>query len=345
MKLQTLLLLLLLAVAVFALWWHGFREPPWKKYYDRGLAYTQSGEYEEAYTEFLKAVSEAGEDGRSSAIDHMADSYMLAAGLVDLRLGRPQRALELYRKFAELYPAHPRAVDAWLLIARLYTDKLNQPNEAILVYKALWNEHRDDPRLKELPVQVVRLYIHLHDFQQAVVEAREFLQQEPAREDAPRLKFLVGDALAFEERHEEALRAYQTVMREYPESAEAKLAPLEMGNCLLKLGRNAEALEQFELALANYPNPDVVKLRIHKAQLQLKRDGDTGNLPWDGESLQGAAEGKGPDLIDPFPEDRKGGSGRVAPPSPDGDTVERSDIPLEDLDPPEFDSLQPVSGP
>jgi tetratricopeptide (TPR) repeat protein len=327
-----LLLLVLLVAAGTALWWNVLREATWTKYYKRGVAFIQAGEFEDAHTEFLKAVSEIDETGGPGSDDVLADSYLMAANIVEFRLARPQRALELYRKLIDRLPAHPKSIDARLGVARLFTDKLNQPTEGITAYKALLKDWPKDPRLAELPERIVRLYIQTGEFQQAVIEAREFIAADPTRPDAATLLFLTGDALAYLEKFGEALEAYVAVETDYPASPEARVARFEVGNCLLKLGRYSQAAGAFEQALATYPNPDVVRLRIRKAKLLAKQEMEPGKVPgWAEKSTQTVESDEGPALIDPFPEDRPGYKASAPAPSTgdDGEILDDGSIQAE----------------
>ncbi|RJO70553.1 MAG: hypothetical protein C4523_05020, partial [Myxococcales bacterium] len=237
-----ILILAGLAVIAYAL----FTESSYEKFYKKGLDYYRAGKYERASTEFLKAISEAQEGTSAKARQVLVDSYLLNGEVLDLTLGRYRQAIANYQELADLYPNDPGSRTALLRLAQIQSDKLNQPIEAIRAYKQLIERWPSAPETQPLRRRILESYVAAHEFEQTVVEGRQFLAEQPQAAWAPEALFLVADALTYQEKWAEAVQGYVRIRDQFPQSPQARLALFEIGNCQLKLERFAEALQTYE---------------------------------------------------------------------------------------------------
>ena len=220
-----------LLVLVAAGAYHLFHVPSYVKYYRRGLNYYAEKEYDRAGTEFLKAASEAREEGGLEAAEIHLNSNMMAGDIHNLHLGRCKRAVEIYNDIIEEFPREPEAAEALWRIGRIYQDRLHRPRQAVRIYKRLIEEWPDHPAARSGPKAVLDIYMSIRDLEQVIIEGRHFLDEDPKRPGAAAIRFLMGDAQAMFARWEKAVGEYERAERDYPGSYHAKLARFEIGNC------------------------------------------------------------------------------------------------------------------
>lgn len=298
------ILRILLVLVIIGAGFHVFYSPSREKFYKKGIAFYNKGEFERAQTEFMKAISEAQEVDSVESRSLMLDAYLLAGEILDLRLGRTKRAVALYEEMIKLPSSQPKRVDASLRLASIYRDKLFEPEKAIGIYKKLIDSHPHDPRTVNFPKLILEIYMTLHEFEQVISDGEAYLNKDPEQEDAAAIRFMIADANVYLEQYRRALDHYSEVEREYPGSYHARLARFEMGNCLLKLGLHDQALQAYEQALVGYPNPSVVQLRIKETKQRMAQAEDKETMPlW---TLKKHSDDQvAPPIIPPFPEDLK----------------------------------------
>lgn len=282
-----------------------FHVPGSRKFYDRGLEYYSKADYKRAGTEFLKAISEAREDGSPEARELLFDAYFLTGEIFDLRLNRHKRAVETYEEALRSSPPGEKIIEFNTRIADIAKEKLNDPRKALAIYRYLLERWPRHPRAGLFHLRLLEAYIALNEVEQAASEGKVFLQRNAKDPYAAAIRFLVADSLAFQEKWAEAKQNYLMTEREYPDSYHARLARFELGNCLLNEKRYADAAKAFEEAIADYPNPKVVRLRIREARKRLLNESDEEPLPEWARKKTGWRSYKAPPVIEPFPEDRR----------------------------------------
>ncbi len=297
--------IVILAAAGFGLYSH-FHVPSYQKFYRRGLEFYQHADYERASTEFLKAVSEAQEDGTKESRPVMIESFMMAGEILENRLGRYRRALEIYRDVISQAPRRPETIPARIRMAAIHHEKLGEVQKAIQIHRDLLEQWPKDPRVRPLALKLLQAYMTLHDFEQVAAEGQEILRQDPEHPDRASILFLIAESFAIREQWEEAFKTYRRITQDLPQSYYARLALFEMGNCLLKMNRIDSALEIYEQAISSYPNAEVVRERIMEARARKVNEANRDGLPeWSLKSSREPARDVQPKMIEPFPEDRK----------------------------------------
>jgi|GEM_PF-5628092 len=298
LRLLPLVLLFVLAALVIQ-----FYDPAhYMKFYKRGVAYYDAGDYENASTEFLMTISEAKLSDTDASREIILDAYMMAAEILDMRLARPLRAIELYKDVWKNYPASEESIKAKLKAASLYRQKLSKPKEAISLYKGLLEQKAKNPQVIALQYEIIASYLKMHEFEQVISDGRSFLEQSPQNPDAADIQFAIADSFVYLEQYDKALEEYLSLIRKYPESYRANLGRFEAGNCYLKLGKYAQALAAFKIALKDYPNPQIVQLRIKETKARMKDSKNPDSLPFWARKKKNNKDAA-PPIINPFPED------------------------------------------
>jgi len=271
----------LLLLAAGLVYYFFFRTPAYEKYYQKGIQLYSVGQYEKASVEFLKAISEGQEEDVPGATQRVADAYLMAGEIFDLRLGRFNRAVEVYEEFAKDYPTQPKVITARIRQAEIYLEKLNDPRQTVNIYENLIQQWPRNPEVVPLKRKILETYMNMHEFDQAVVEGKTFLEQAEDKRGDVAIRQIVADSLAYLERWDDALLEYKRVVNDFPDSYYAKLAHFEMGNCLVRLNRLEEAMRTYEQALTSYPNPDVVRQRIQKLEQRIKQENKPMKIEWE----------------------------------------------------------------
>lgn len=291
---------IIVAIAVIAI--QLYNPQHYMKFYKRGIAYYDAGDYENASTEFLMTISEAKASDDAASLDIILDAYLMAGEILDMRLARPLRALELYKEVWKNYPQRKESITAKLRAASLYREKLSKVREAINLYKGLLKQYPENPEVIALEKEVINCYMELHEFEQVISDGKLYLEQNPDSPDAADIQFAIADTYVYLEQYDKALAEYLALIRNYPDSYRSVLGRFEAGNCYLKLAKYDEALAAFKIALKDYPNPEIVRLRIKETKARMNASKHPDTLPYWAKQKKNNKDAA-PPIINPFPED------------------------------------------
>ncbi|MBX7099914.1 MAG: tetratricopeptide repeat protein [Myxococcaceae bacterium] len=220
----------------------------------------------EEYRLVLDAVehdeSPEGVLARARALRGAGDVYYL-------ELREYRRAVEVYRELTTLCPEAPPTLEGRIRLADLLEHELRDLRGAIAELTAALA--RNPPQSAELAYRVSRLYFEIGDYQQCELEtaslARKY-ETSPLVDDA---LFLRGQALAMiDERHADAMRAFQELLERFPDSELQPHALFELGKLKADAGDGEKAIGLWIAALKKHPDPGVVQTFISRVRRHLR---------------------------------------------------------------------------
>lgn len=211
---------------------------------DWAVGFFERKDYDRASKEFIRLV-------RTYPKSELAPEAQYLAGVSFELAGRSAAACESYKKLIEIYPFSPRFKDA---IEREFT---------------LAEELFAGKRLQLLgPIKVPALDKAIEIYQHVVDHA-------PYGDYGDRSQLRLGESYLRQSRYEEANRAFQKVVDEYPNSPLVEQAKFKVAFCARQLSLKPsydqsatdEAITWYEKFIASQPNSDL----IPQAQQSLKQ--------------------------------------------------------------------------
>jgi TolA-binding protein len=165
----------------------------------------------------------------------------------------------------ELYPDSPESALAREEMAAYYSSS-GEHKSAIAEYAALIDK---GPADKEdlYRFSMAMEYIKLWDFHQARIELEDLLEKIPSTAFSPGTHLLIADLHYLEGNLHSAIKAYDKVIKDYPELALS--AKISKTTALEEAGRPAEALSL--LKEIRRENPGALKTRVESSIERLKR--------------------------------------------------------------------------
>ncbi|HXH27960.1 MAG TPA: tol-pal system protein YbgF, partial [Candidatus Polarisedimenticolia bacterium] len=97
-------------------------------------------------------------------------------------------------------------------------------------------------------------------------ELQEFVQRNPASEQADDAQYLIGEVYFSQEQYEQAVQAFDQVVQNYPQGDKVPAAFLKKGLALLEMNRTADAVIQLQHVITAYPRSE--EARVARARLQ-----------------------------------------------------------------------------
>jgi len=185
---------------------------------------------------------------RAAARDDKLFQAQFNYGLALLKVGRATEALAPLARAAELLPQSQEAVMTLGLAA-----VMNQRYaEAIPPLEQAWKKDSSNGRLGAL---LATAYLRTH----APAKAIPILKKSSANTNDPAPLFLLVEALAESQQHEEALAAARQAQQRFPKLAQAHMAVAQQ---LARLGRYQEARPAFEETLKLAPGQNEAELGL-----------------------------------------------------------------------------------
>jgi tetratricopeptide (TPR) repeat protein len=202
--------------------------------YNLGVAYRALNEHGRAREQFEEIVE--------------ADPTNLDARNELGRIHAEQREFQsAIREFDVVVEQDPRNIFALMHLARIYQE-LNRYTDAERVLLSVIDV---EPNNVFAHVNLGQVYGETRDYAKAVSEFRAALEADP---NDPRVSFMLGEALAREDRSlAESMAAYQTGLRLDPNNREAHIS---LGEVCLRAGDRDGAIREFQAALALNPTDE-----------------------------------------------------------------------------------------
>ncbi|MBI4639280.1 MAG: tetratricopeptide repeat protein, partial [Candidatus Tectomicrobia bacterium] len=212
------------------------------------IAYSQRGRREEALA-FYEKVVEQFPDGQSSL------PSLIAIGRISFDLKKLDRSLEAYKKLLT-FPSIPSEVQllAHATIAQISL-LLGKHEEAIVHYTSLLEGGAKSDYLLDALYGRGVAYYTLQGFKKAADDFQALLKEDTNKRYQEREKTLLylSQSHVKLEMWEEALSAYETLLKEYPDSSYAPDALYYSALLLDRLKRVDKAIEAYERFNKNYP--------------------------------------------------------------------------------------------
>ncbi len=215
------------------------------------MGFFEAKDYERAAKEFIRLV-------RTYPRSELAPESQYLAGVSYEMLDLPQEAFAAYKKLVEIYPFSPRFKDA---IEREF---------------GVAEAFASGKRLKLVGP------ITLPSLDKAIEIYEHIIAQAPYGEYGARAQFRLGECYRRQQRYEEASKAFQKVLDEYPNSSLVEEAKFSVAFCAFHLSLKPsydqsatdEAITWFEEFIAAHPESDLVpeakeslnKLKAYKAE-------------------------------------------------------------------------------
>lgn len=191
------------------------------------------------------------------------------AELVHLELKDPQRALDLYRELVREFPDAEESWQARERIAWIALKHLHDRHEAISQWQELALSGRPDA--DKWALEVARAYFKLRDYEQVRRECAALAERSPSGEHTGEALLLAATSLQLENRHEEAIAAFEEVAKRFPESEVEAQARYQIGLSLAALREWDGAMAALVASLENHPDPwrvqaEITRVRRHAAE-------------------------------------------------------------------------------
>lgn len=202
---------------------------------DWAVGFFERKDYERSSKEFIRLV-------RTYPRSELAPEAQYLAGFSFERMGRAGAAFDAYKKLIEIYPFSPRFRDG---IEREFTIA-----EELFAGKRL---HLIGPIKVPALDKSIEIYQHVAD-------------QAPYGEYGDRAHLRIGEATLRQNRYEEAHRAFQRVVDEYPNSPLIEQAKFKGAFCARQLSlrpsydqsATEEAISWYEKFIATHPASDLI---------------------------------------------------------------------------------------
>ncbi len=205
-------------------------------------------------------------------------------------------ALRLFTKYLEVAPTGPAARDAQLQIGEIYFNKTAQYENAIAHYRKWLKDNPSAPENLEFHYRIGRAQFFLWQFEDSIRSFESVLAQSAthpatASEAAYQIGMAhlslaaqsplstrsgteeegVAESMDSSEWHRLAVKAFETVEKQYPGSKAAQQAALGIVTSLEERGLWEDALKRLNEMGERYPIPQILKIRTHRIQERMSK--------------------------------------------------------------------------
>ncbi|WP_373046640.1 tetratricopeptide repeat protein [Vulgatibacter sp.] len=227
--------------------------------------------YEEAVAAYRAIV--AGLDPDEDR-EGWVEAHARLGEITYLELSEPRRAAEIYRR---LIATAPQAEESWTArerLAEIARGELDDVHDAIAQWEALARSGR--PNADRFALKIARAYFSLGDYEQCRQEAQALAERSPGGRWTADALFLLATAFQMENRHDEAVAAFEVVESRYPDTAVAARSRYQIGQSKASQRDWEGAQAALLAALETHPDPwrvqaDLARVRKHLAELRKMR--------------------------------------------------------------------------
>lgn len=204
------------------------------------------------------AGSESVRRARTEALSRLGDIRYL-------ELGDAAGGAESYRELIAEAPASDEAWSAREKLAQI-AQRRGDLGEAIVQWQGLAGSGR--PGAADFGYEIARAHMQLGQHEQARTEAKALVDGGVRVEDA---LALIGTSFQLESRHEEAVAAFDELLRRSPGSEAAARAQYQIGQSRSALRDYEGAMAALVSSLADHPDPwrvqaEIARVRKHLAE-------------------------------------------------------------------------------
>ncbi|MDF7826072.1 tetratricopeptide repeat protein [Pontiellaceae bacterium B12227] len=205
-------------------------------YYGKGLSLWQLGRYAEAAGVFDKAVKALKDPARK------ADALFKAADCC-FQAGKLEDAEKLYRSFVTDFPTHDNMPNALYQLG-LAQMKIGRRAEALNTLSILETNHADSPFAEMAALRTADVLRANKDWEAALAKYEQIGKVYSNKATLALSKYRQGLVL-YEDlhRYEEAQKAFEAVIADYPDSEYGQQSIFMRGFCLAWLGKTEESVK------------------------------------------------------------------------------------------------------
>jgi len=167
-----------------------------------------------------------------------------------LHTENPDTAVNLFKKIIQTAPQHPLAAQALFEIAQ-YNYAIGYYHTAIQLYQDLINTYPNSKVCHQAIYWCAASYLAIRQPSKARQMYEKYLARYSALTELVHLG--IGDSYFIEKEYEKALRAYQMLIRLYPQGSSLPAAYKRMADCYRILGRDDKAQELENKLKQKYP--------------------------------------------------------------------------------------------
>jgi len=198
-----------------------------------------------------------------------------AAALLRDSLEQDREAAEQYERLATAYPKF-REIDALLYNWAWTLDDMKRPEESGPLFDRLRQEHPTSSYWADATFRLAQRSFEAKDYKRSRQLISELLAAETTGQVRENTLYLQGQVAAAEQQWDQARRAFQTLLDEYPESALRLTAEYGIAEATFRKSEYREAGELFDRLLLQVRKKDqpwmgVVPLRLAQALCHQKR--------------------------------------------------------------------------
>jgi len=201
-----------------------------------------------------------------------ADEYpqaLWAAALLRDSLEQDQEAVALYERLADAYPEFPE-IDAVLYNWAWALDDLGRPDESAKLFDRLHAEHPKSTYWADATLRLAQRAFEAKDTERSRQLVGEVLAGAPIAQVGENARYLEGQIAAADARWDDARKAFETLLHDYPESALRKLA--EYGVAEAEFRQNdhkaaGEILERIARQEEGSREPWLAAVHLRRAQV------------------------------------------------------------------------------
>ncbi len=202
--------------------------------------------------------------GSGCSVDSAKSRYLLAEKLYND--GKYSAAVNEFEKVVAKEPRGKLGLQALFRAAITQALYLNQYAEAVRKFRSYVEASQNPSAIWEAQRQVGEiLFIKTEQYEQAISHYRGMLKLRPSAEEAPEMLFRIAKSHFFLYQFDEAIGAFQELVRKHPASRWAEQASFQMGvTYFTRAGRSGsavsstdafqESMDAYQRFLKRYPN-------------------------------------------------------------------------------------------
>ena len=177
-------------------------------------------------------------------------------------------ALEFYRVIVLRSGDALERKAAQLGIAQIQFENMLDYDQAILAFEKLLRLEQAPAERFKYRLNLAKCHFQLNDLEQASNELDILLADKQRPEDAFEAKSLRANIMMARHRPADAARAWEDVLKEFPERSQKENVALNLVVCYEDLKEFNRAVGVLERMKTDYPNPDFLNLRIERLRLR-----------------------------------------------------------------------------
>jgi TolA-binding protein len=207
---------------------------------------------EKAYRRAVRGYEKLINDYSGTSVVPVIRNYL---GAVYVSQGKWDDALAVWQETLNEYPQSPIGALSLFSIGELYKRQIKDLQKAIEVYEDFVSKYPESQIIKQAKFQIARLYLLKEDFSKAKAAFKEIADTYPQDKELCAFARLSLAACADSEgRWYAALKEYDKLMVDYPDSSAALQAPLLIAQHYIKVNLPDKAENAFREAIAKYEN-------------------------------------------------------------------------------------------